>query len=118
MLARPALEKPVVTPEQNKTLLHVVLEIDISKLSDNDRQFLKEVSHDTLLKDLKELGIRSRRRQNLLQNGENSQSNSHLRRAMFQLIHYRLVTHHVVQAEEAGEKLTDEELRIAQIITT
>jgi hypothetical protein len=84
--ARPALEKPAVTPDRNKVLLHWALERDISNLSDSDRHFLKQMSHDTLLKDLKALGIRSRRRQNLI----DSHSNSHLRRAMFLLIHYRL----------------------------
>jgi hypothetical protein len=115
--SRPTLKKPVGTPDQIKVLLHWAPEIAISKLSDNDRQFLKQVSHDTLLKDLKELGIRSRRRQNLLQNRENSRSNSLLRRGMFQLIQYRLVMHRLVQAEEAGDKLTDEKRRIRFIRT-
>jgi hypothetical protein len=114
--SRPALDKPAPARD-NKVLLHWALERDISNLSDNDRQFLKEVSHDTLLKDLKELGIRSRRRQTLLENRDDSLSNNHLRRVMFLLIQYRLVTHHLVQAEEAGDKLTDEERRIRFIRT-
>ena len=88
--SRPALEKPVLTPDQIKVLLHWGLERDISNLSDTDRQILKQVSHETLLKDLKELGIRSRRKQNLLQNRQNNHSNRYLRGAMFLLIHYRL----------------------------
>jgi len=90
--SRPALEKPVLTPDETKVLLHLALEVDISNLSDTDRQILKQVSHETLLKDLKELGIRSRRKQNLLQNRQNNHSNRYLRGAMFLLIHYRLAS--------------------------
>jgi hypothetical protein len=108
---RSALARPAVTPDKTKVLAHLALEIEISELSDNDRQFLKHASHDTLLKDLKGLGIRSRRRQNLLQKRENTSSNSQLRCAMFLLIHHRIATH-LAQAEEAGNKLTDEERRI------
>jgi hypothetical protein len=86
---RRVLQKPAVPPDQNKILLHWAIERDISNLSDTDRQFLKQVSHDTLLKDLKALGIRSRHKQNLLQNRQNNQYR-YLRGAMCGLIHYRL----------------------------
>ena len=104
--SRPGLTKCVPTPDEIKSALHALLGTDIARLSDTDLQFFKQVSHDTLLKDLKVLGIRSQRRQK--QNRENGHSNNHLRRAMFLLIHYRLRTH-LVQAEEAGGKLTNEE---------
>ena len=75
---RPALEKPAVTPDPKSFVACGSRNRNFQTFRQRS-SVLKQVSYDTLLKDLKELGVRSRHKQNLLQNRQNNHSNEYLR---------------------------------------